>query len=145
MEIIKKILLHLSKQTLAGLVIVFGIYIVRDKVNDVSTTLNNINANQIEAITQIRSINEVQKSLHDSTQKNFNMTFRKLDRYDKKFDAIERSNKTLQNEFLRIDAGRVDNIIVIPMLKPRSAEVSANCLPSAQTDDVKKNGSLTLK
>jgi hypothetical protein len=65
---------------------------------------------------------------------------------NKKFDVMEKHFKGLQNDFLKIDAGRVNNEIIIYRLEPRPAAVSASFLPSSDMDEgLKKNISLSYK
>jgi hypothetical protein len=85
--------------------------------------------------TDVRGTNERLDKVDESIKKG-----------NKKFDVMEKHFKGLQNDFLKIDAGRVNNEIIIYRLEPRPAAVSASFLPSSDTDEgLKKNVNLTYK
>jgi len=148
------ILAGVSKGILIKTVIIFGSIIVTlaGTVGTLTYKLANsvvkdITEKQDKTIEFNKKIYYEVRILKDSVS----VTNRRIDKVDesikkgnKKFDVMEKHFKGLQNEFLRIDAGR-DEVRLSPMRAREPVITSKAILPQSYTDDLKKNECLTLK
>ena len=155
MTIEKTILSAASKATLIKTIVIFGSIIIT-LAGTVGTLAFKLANNVVKEITdkQDRTIDFNKKIYHEVRilKDSVSVTNRRIDKVDesirknnKKFDVMEKHFKGLQNEFLRIDAGR-DEVRLSPMRAREPVITSKAILPQSYTDDdVKKNGSLTCK
>jgi peptidoglycan hydrolase CwlO-like protein len=143
-----------SKATLIKTIVISGSVIIT-LAGTVGTLAFKLANNVVKEITdkQDRTI-EFNKKIYYEVRilkDSVSVTNQRIDKVDesikrgnKKFDVMEKHFKGLQNEFLRIDAGRDE--VRISIMRAREPVITSKAiLPQSYTDDLKKNECLTLK
>lgn len=118
--------------------------LIKEKYKEDQAVKEILLQNQKETLIVLQTLTDSTRHFHRYTNHNFEKVFDNQDKFNRKFNVIENKYQDLQNDFLKIDAGRADNT----MIPIRSLEGIINNELSAKEPSInklKKNESLVYR